>query len=214
MYLRTLFIVIAAVGGIAVGSLVPEVAQTVRTLAAGIPLPGFAQLMAQDTGDATAGQSESKHAHGKAGGHGHGEAEKEGPEGVIKITADRVAVAKIEVASIGGGVLARRLTVPGTITPDSNRIARVAAKVVGTVAELNKQLGDAVAKGDLVAVLESREVAEAKSEYLAAQVNFDLQKTLFEREQSLFQKNITAEQQFLRARTTFSEAQLRASTLR
>lgn len=210
MYLRTLFIVIVAVGGIAVGSLVPAVTQTVRTLAAGIPLPGLAQLMAQDTGDASAGQSEGKHAHGKAGGHGHGEAEKEGPEGVIKITADRVAAAKIEVASIGGGVLARRLTVPGTITPDSNRIARVAAKVVGTVAELNKQLGDTVAKGDLVAVLESREVAEAKSEYLAAQVNFDLQKTLFEREQSLFQKNITAEQQFLRARTTFSEAQLRA----
>ena len=85
---------------------------------------------------------------------------------------------------------------------------------MGTVAELNKRLGDTVAKGEVVAVLDSREVADAKSEYLAALVNFDLQKTLFEREQSLFQKSITAEQQFLRARTTFTEAQLRADLAR
>lgn len=216
MYARTFLIILTAAAGIAVGSLVPEVAQTVRTIAASVPLPlpGLARLKAQVAGGASDGHSGGKHAHGKAGGHGHGEGEKEGPEGVIKMPPERVTAAKIEVAPADTGVLARRLTVPGTITPDSNRIARVAAKVVGTVAELNKQLGDTVAKGDLVAVLESREVAEAKSEYLAAQVNFDLQKTLFEREQGLFQKNITPEQQFLRARTTFSEAQLRVDLAR
>ena len=158
----------------------------------------------------------AKEAKADAHGHGGGEEkhEEEAPEGVIKMSPDRVAAAKVEVAPIDKGILSRRLSVPGTVTPDANRIARMAAKVVGTVAELNKQLGDPVAKGEVVAVLESREVAEAKSEYVSAQVNFDLQKTLFEREQSLFQKNITAEQQFLRARTTFTEAQLRVDLAR
>ena len=112
------------------------------------------------------------------------------------------------------GTLARRLTVPGTVAPDADRIARVAAKVVGTVAALNKRLGDKVTKGEVVAVLESREVAEAKSEYLAAVVNLDLQKTLFERQQSLWDKGISAEQQLLRARTTYTEAQLRRDLAR
>ena len=98
--------------------------------------------------------------------------------------------------------------------PDSNRIARVAAKVVGTVAQLNKQLGDTVAKDEVVAVLDSREVAEAKSEYLAAQVNFELQKTLFERAQPLYQAKVTPENQYLRTKTTFTEAQLRVELAR
>jgi len=50
-------------------------------------------------------------------------------------------------------VVARPLSVPGIVTPDADRIGRVAAKVVGTVAELRKRLGDSVAKGEVVAVL-------------------------------------------------------------
>lgn len=215
MFLRFLFIIVALVVGVAVASIVPEVSQTARTVIGSVPLPGLAQLSAQEPTKASAPkQAEGKEAHagGKEDGHGHGAggAEKEGgKEGVLKLAPDQIAAAKIETAKASDGTLARRLTVPGTVAPAADRIARVAAKVVGTVAELNKQLGDTVAKGEVVAILDSREVAEAKSEYLAAQVNFDLQKTLFEREQMLFQKNITAEQQFLRARTTFTEAQLR-----
>jgi cobalt-zinc-cadmium efflux system membrane fusion protein len=71
-----------------------------------------------------------------------------------------------------------------------------------------------VAKGEVVAVLDSREVAEAKSEYISAQVNFELQKTLFEREHPLAQAKIIAENQFLRTRNTFTEAQLRVGLAR
>lgn len=213
MFLRLFVIVVVAALGLAAGSLVPEVAQTVRALVAAVPIPGLAQLAAQEP-EGLKKPGEAGPAHGHGHGHGAGEGHEEGPEGVVKMPAERIAAAKIEVAPVAGGTLSRRLVVPGTVTPDADRIARVAAKVVGTVAELNKRLGDTVAKGEVVAVVDSREVADAKSEYLAALVNFDLQKTLFEREQSLFQKNITAEQQFLRARTTFTEAQLRVDLAR
>jgi cobalt-zinc-cadmium efflux system membrane fusion protein len=85
---------------------------------------------------------------------------------LLEISASRIEAAGIEVAPVAGAVLRRRLVVPGIITADASRIARVAAKVIGTVAELRKQLGDPVAKGEVVAVLDSREVAEAKAEYL------------------------------------------------
>ena len=48
-------------------------------------------------------------------------------------------------------------------------------KLSGTVAELRKNIGDDVVKDEVIAVLESREVADAKSEYLAARLTNDLQ---------------------------------------
>jgi cobalt-zinc-cadmium efflux system membrane fusion protein len=146
-------------------------------------------------------------------GHSHG-AGKHAEENIIKLSADQIARSNIELAAAGKGILARRLTVTGTIGPDADRVARVAAKVVGTVAELRKRLGDTVAKGEVVAVLDSREVADAKSDYLAALVTLDLHKTLFEREQTLFERKISAEQQFIRARSTFTEAKLRVDVAR
>jgi membrane fusion protein, heavy metal efflux system len=148
-------------------------------------------------------------------GHGHDHAHGEhGSEGALKLTDEQIANAKIELAPAGKGTLVRRISVPGTIVPDADRMGRVAAKVVGTVAELRKRLGDPVAKGEVVAVLESREVADAKTEYLAALVHFELQKTLFERELALWERKISAEQQFLRVRNAFKEAELRVNVSR
>ncbi|WP_315986559.1 efflux RND transporter periplasmic adaptor subunit [Microvirga sp. Mcv34] len=219
MVIRLLSIGAVAALGIAIGSLVPGVHQTVRSAASLIPLPGFAALQAQEPGPASAKpEAQDEHAEGStADEHGHaegGEGGEESKDGLLKLSPDQIAATGIQTAKAEGGTLARRLTAPGSIIPDADRIARVAAKVIGTVAELSKRLGDPVKKGEELAIIESREVAEAKSEYLAAQVNFDLQKTLFEREQSLFQKGISAEQQFLRARTSFTEAQLRLDLAR
>ena len=163
-----------------------------------------------------AGHDASKKAEKSQGhdGHKHHHGADHAPDGIIKLSAEQIERAKIELAPAEKGVLAHRLTVTGSITPDSDRIGRVAAKVVGTVAELRKRLGDRVIKGEVVAVLESREVADAKSDYLAALVNFDLRKMLFERDQMLWDKKIIAEQQFLRSQSAFTEVQLRVNVAR
>ncbi len=173
---------------------------------------------ADDHGDEEAEGAGDGHGHDEgveAGGDARGHSEGgEEAEGAIHLSAAQIEAANVEVAAVQAGSLARRLSVPGIVTLNADRVARIPAKVVGTVAELRKRLGDEVAEDEVIAVLESREVAEAKSEYLAAVVNFDLQKTLFEREQSLWEKKITAEQQFLKARATFTEAELQADLAR
>jgi membrane fusion protein, heavy metal efflux system len=85
----------------------------------------------------------------------------------------------------------------------------VPVRVVGTLARLDKRLGDLVKQGEVVAILGSREVADAKSEYLTASVDFELQKTMFERIESLWNRKVASEQQYLNARATFRQAQLR-----
>jgi cobalt-zinc-cadmium efflux system membrane fusion protein len=61
-------------------------------------------------------------------------------------------------------------------------------------------LGDAVEKDEIVAVIESREVADAKSEYLAGRLTNDLQQTLTSRLKTLWESRATSENDYLRAR--------------
>jgi cobalt-zinc-cadmium efflux system membrane fusion protein len=113
---------------------------------------------------------------------------------LIGLSAEQIEAAKIETRKVGPGVLKRQITVPAADTPDSDRIARVAAKDAGVVAELRKRLGDQVANNETIAIIDSREVADAKNEYLAAHANYEIQSQLFQRENGLFEKKITAEQ--------------------
>jgi membrane fusion protein, heavy metal efflux system len=138
----------------------------------------------------------------------------EAADGGVRLSAAQIEASKIATATVGPGVITRRITAPAAVKPDPDKIARVAAKVAGVVEEMRKRLGDQVARGETIAIIDSREVAEAKSEYLAASANFDLQNVLFQREKGLFEKKITAEQLFLKAKAVFMEAKVKLDLAR
>lgn len=214
---RPLVVFGAALGlvglGLALGLRLSGRASLAKPVAGGALLlalaSGLAGLGYGPTGGGATQERSGGHAHG-----GHGSKEGGQAEGVIEMAADRVAAAKIAVEPVGRGVLTRRLAVPGVVIPDGARQARVPAQVVGTVAEMRKRIGDAVTRGEVIAVISSREVADAKSEYLAAVVNLDLQRTLYERSAALWEKRVTPEQQFLQVKATFAQAQLRVDLAR
>lgn len=152
-----------------------------------------------------------------AGGHSHGAGEAhhdEEEEGVVSLTEEQVQAAGIEVAAVDAGTITRPISAPATILADADRLVHVSAKVAGTVAELRKRLGDAVSAGDVLAVIESREVAEAKSELMAAQRTEQLARTVFARESELWRKRVSAEQDFLQARGAAEEARIRSDLAR
>jgi cobalt-zinc-cadmium efflux system membrane fusion protein len=198
---RILTIVVTLAIAVVFGVVVLQVFPAARSVLVWTDLPGLERTASARAEPAIAKDasmlSESKGAAEKA------------PDGSIDMPPERIVAQGIEVAPVEKGVLARVLVVPGTITLDMDMVARVPGRVVGTVTQMRKRLGDAVTRGEVVAVLDSREVADAKSEYLTASVFLDLKKTLFERAQTLWAKKISAEQQYLQARETFLEAELR-----
>jgi cobalt-zinc-cadmium efflux system membrane fusion protein len=133
----------------------------------------------------------------------------EDQQGIAKLSAEAVAAAGIDVATVESGTIAHKIIVPGTIVPEADRVAHVAVKLSSIVAELKKNIGDPVEKNEVVAVLESREVADAKSEYLAARLTNELQQDLFERDKALWDKRVSSEQQFLRSRNEATRAKMR-----
>ena len=135
-------------------------------------------------------------------------AAQHGPERV-DLGEDQIREAGIALARVAGGGLKRHFLAPGSLVPDADHIGRVSVRVLATVAELRKRLGDSVEKGEIVAVIESREVADAKSEYLAARLTNDLQQTLYGRQKTLAETRTVSENEFLRTRLTANDAQIK-----
>lgn len=141
--------------------------------------------------------------------HAHDDTPAHQDEAAVKLSTQQIDAGKFAVQEVRPGTIARRLMVPGAIVPSGDHIARVAVRLLGTVAELRKRLGDSVNAGEIVAIIESREVADAKSEYLGARLVFDLQQTLIDRATTLREGKVMSENDFLRARTTFEDARVK-----
>lgn len=144
--------------------------------------------------------------------HGHGHEESHGDEhaeGTVELSAEQIQAANIQIMIAGPGDLSREIGVPGKITAAADRMAQVVPKVSGTVHEIRKNLGDAVKKGEVLALIESREMAEAVAEYQAAARATELTRSTFNREKSLWEKKITAEQDYLSAKTAHQESSIR-----
>src|SRR5258707_15175789 len=105
--------------------------------------------------------------------------------GLLPMSEEQIKLARIELMEVGPATIARRLIVPGSIVPNADLIAHVSVKLSGTVAELRKNIGDDVIRDEVIAVLDSREVADAKSEYLAARLTNDLAQHLANRYKTL-----------------------------
>ncbi len=133
---------------------------------------------------------------------------------VVPMDDERIKLAQIEEQRVGPATIARRLGVPGTIVPDASRVAHVSVKLSGTVAELYRNIGDDVVKDELLAVLESREVADAKSEFLAARLSNELQQDLTARDKTIWEGRAAPEQQYIRSRNAAAQTAMRLNIAR
>lgn len=129
-------------------------------------------------------------------------------EGKVELGVEQLESAGIEIESVGPRVMTTALELPGEVRADETRFARVVPRVRGVVTEVLKQEGDRVRRGELLAVLNSGDLADAKSAFLGARQRLEFTRVALEREASLWSKRITAERDFLDAKRVFAEAQL------
>lgn len=114
----------------------------------------------------------------------------------------------IELAEAGGGELRFEAILPGTVEVNPDRLVHITPRVPGVVRDVFKELGDGVAAGEVLATLDSRELAEAKAEFLAARERLELATGSRRREQLLHEREISSEQEFLEARQAEAEARI------
>jgi membrane fusion protein, heavy metal efflux system len=128
-----------------------------------------------------------------------------------------VHISKAELDEFGigltraqAGVIGPTLDLAGEVVVNPDRFAHVVPRVGGVVRQVRVGLGDNVRSGEVMATIDSRELSDLKSAYLAAVERLALSKTSFEREEGLWKQNISSEREFLAAQQAFAEARIEA----
>tara|TARA_B100000315_G_scaffold33741_1_gene28446 strand:- start:4920 stop:6461 length:1542 start_codon:yes stop_codon:yes gene_type:complete len=161
-------------------------------LAIGIILPRLNQLNGQTTESHDAHddkkQNHVEHEQGTPGEHKeHGEHDEDKEHGkeAIRLSNAEMKEFNIELDKAGPGKLNKYINLPGEILIDPDRLAHIVPRVPGIVREVRKTLGDRVQKKEIMAILESAELGQAKIEYLALKQQLKLAQMDFSRIQMI-----------------------------
>ncbi|HEY4491470.1 MAG TPA: efflux RND transporter periplasmic adaptor subunit, partial [Acidobacteriota bacterium] len=133
-------------------------------------------------------------------------------EGRTTMTAEGIRNAGIEVETAGSAQMKTVIELPGQIILNPDRQTHVLPRFDGIVTSVSGNLGDRVAKGQALATMESMQLADEKSEYIEAIHEHEFAKKAFEREQTLWDKKITSEQDYLAKKHEYEEARIRFQT--
>jgi cobalt-zinc-cadmium efflux system membrane fusion protein len=168
-----------------------------RSLAVGLALVAF--LISGGCGNDTAVVPEID---------AHGEGEDHTDERLVRFETDDLGALGIELETASPGLIGVTIELPGEVRVNGDTAAHVAPRVGGVVRSVFKSLGDRVRSGELMAILESRELADTKATFLAAYERLGLAQALYEREERLWKQKISPEQDYLDARNTLAEARI------
>ncbi len=147
-----------------------------------------------------------------AGDEPTGPNETSSAKGVVRLNETQLREFGVKTGPAAPGTLQIRLTLPGEVALNADRVAHVVPRVSGVVREVRKNLGDNVRRGEVMAVLESRELADSTAQVLASRERVTLAQTNFAREEQLWHKKISPEQDYIQAKNSLAEARIELRT--
>lgn len=129
---------------------------------------------------------------------------------VIAFSQDQIKTHKIGLHKAAAGDLKQVVRAPAKIILCSDAVAHVIPKTSGVALPPNsgtyKNLGDKVVSREVLARLESKEMAETKAEYLRTLKKFQLASRTFGREKTLKEGKVTSLQEYYDAEIKLDEA--------
>lgn len=156
---------------------------------------------------AAAADEHEGHGHGAepaaADGHDH----EEHADEAMLVSLDLQQIRELGIASApaGPGSLGRDLELTGEVGINEDEVTHVIPRTGGIVRRVYHSLGDRVTAGEPMLEIDSMELAEHKSLYLAVLSQIELLAGNLERERMLMEKGISAEQDYLAARQAHEE---------
>lgn len=142
----------------------------------------------------------------EAAGEAKGESGKKAD--IVKLSADQIRTGGIEIVHPTVGGNGGAIELPATVEGNPQGTQIVSAAIAGRVVALNRNLGEAVRRGETLAVIESREAASLKGEVEAARARLALAQSNYAREQRLYAERVSPEQDLIAARTAATEASI------
>ena len=127
-------------------------------------------------------------------------------EGLVRLTPKALHSLSLKTAPVERRALTEAVRVTAVIKPNEDRLAHVSPRIPGQVVQVHKLLGDRVKEGDVLAVLDSVELAKAKADYLKFQALASVQEKNYQRERRLFEQKISSQKEVLDAEAAYLAA--------
>lgn len=141
--------------------------------------------------------------------HGHAdETEAHGDEGVVKLSEEQIRLSRIKLEAVKAGTVMSGAEFQGEASFDADRTAQVVPRVAGVVEVVKASLGQEVKKGDVLAVISSPELSGQRAALLAARERAAAARATYQREKSLWEQKISAQQDMLAAQQLLREAEI------
>ena len=124
------------------------------------------------------------------------------------MTKEQIEANGILLSRAEPGEVQTVISAPARILLNQDRVMHLVPKVTGVVREANKWVGESVARGEVLVVFESGDMAVAKSNYLDAIKKKTLADATLKREKQLHEKQISAAQDFQSAVADAEQARI------
>ena len=134
--------------------------------------------------------------------------------GLIRFNADDPQLSYLKIASIGAQALPLAEPVAGRIAYDEGRTSRIASPVLGRVTAQRVEVGDPVRAGQLLADLDSPDLASAQADALKATADQERKRLALDRAQTLVDADVLARKEVEEARADARAAGRRGAPAR
>ena len=122
-----------------------------------------------------------------------------GPNDVVELSKAELEMIEIQTEEAAFRSLRSHLPAMGKVLAHPLRKAIVSYAFPARISQIHVQLGDWAKKGQELVTLQSEEVGTAKSDFYKAMADHELAKVNFEREKSLFDRGVGAKKNYLTA---------------
>lgn len=129
-------------------------------------------------------------------------------EGRVRLAQASVKSSGLEILTVEPKPLAVQQQYSGALQLIPNQQALVTASSTGTIKRVFKTVGQAVRQGEVVALLESRELISLRSQRQSLLQQLQLAQTNLKREERLWKEKVAPEQDYLNAKNSVAQAQI------
>ena len=135
-------------------------------------------------------------------------------EGRVELSSEAITSSGIKSERATGQTIESTIELVGEVKANETALVRIMPLARGYISDVKVNLGDNVRKGQLLAVIQSRELAEIKGEYLSAEKQLELATAEFTRSEELWKKQILSEKEVLVSRQEKTQAEIKRESAR
>jgi RND family efflux transporter MFP subunit len=134
------------------------------------------------------------------------------PEDIVELRADQIKMAQIETASIEIRSLSGTLKVSGTVDAAPQNMATVSMPMGGFVKSTSLLPGNAVQKGQTLAILENQDFVDIQQNFLEAKNKLEFAEAEYNRHTELYKNDVYSQQNLQQVTTEYKnlKAQVKA----